>query len=55
MYKAMKTYFEAGYDSFFIDDHVPQTFQDTHWGHRGRAFANGYIQAMIEAITKEKS
>ena len=55
MYRAMKTYLEAGYDSFFIDDHVPQTIQDTEWGHRGRAFANGYIQAMIEAVKKEKT
>ncbi len=53
MYKAMKIYHEVGYDSFFIDDHVPQTFEDTPWGHRGRAFANGYIQAMIEAVTKQ--
>ncbi len=53
MYKAMKIYHEVGYDSFFIDDHVPQTYQDTQWGHRGRAFANGYIQAMIEAVTKQ--
>lgn len=55
MYKAMKLYHEIGYDSFFIDDHVPQTFQDTPWGHRGRAFANGYIQAMIEAVTKQSN
>ncbi len=53
MYKAMQIYHEVGYDSFFIDDHVPQTFEDTPWGHRGRAFANGYIQAMIEAVTKQ--
>ena len=53
MYKAMQIYQEVGYDSFFIDDHVPQTFEDTPWGHRGRAFANGYIQAMIEAVTKQ--
>jgi len=53
MYRAMKAYYENGYDSFFIDDHVPQTFEDTLWGHRGRAFANGYIQAMIEAVTKQ--
>ncbi|MCH8184640.1 MAG: mannonate dehydratase [Chloroflexi bacterium] len=53
MYRAMKIYHQVGFDSFFIDDHVPQTFQDTSWGHRGRAFANGYIQALIEAVTKE--
>lgn len=53
MYRAMKIYHEVGFDSFFIDDHVPQTFDDTPWGHRGRAFANGYIQAMIEAVKKQ--
>ena len=47
MYKAMKIYHEVGFDGFFIDDHVTNTYQDTPWGHRGRAFANGYIQAMI--------
>ena len=52
MYRAMKTYHEAGYQGFFIDDHVPDTHGDTPWGHRGRAFAHGYIQAMIEAVTK---
>ena len=52
MYRAMKTYHDNGYDSFFIDDHVPHTHEDTPWGHRGRAFANGYIQAMIEAVQK---
>lgn len=53
MYRAMRTYFEVGFDGFFIDDHVPQTFQDTAWGHRGRAFANGYIQGLIEAVKKQ--
>ncbi len=52
MYRAMRTYHEAGYKGFFIDDHVPHTHGDTSWGHRGRAFANGYIQAMIEAVSK---
>ena len=53
MYRAMKAYHDNGYDSFFIDDHVPHTHLDTDWDHRGRAFANGYIQAMIEAVTKQ--
>ena len=52
MHKAMKIYNDVGYDSFFIDDHVPATFQDTHFGHRGRAFAMGYIQALIESVKK---
>jgi mannonate dehydratase len=53
MFRAMEIYYDVGFNSFFIDDHVPQTFQDTVWGHRGRAFANGYIQALIEAVTKQ--
>jgi hypothetical protein len=54
MYKAMEIYYDVGFDGIFIDDHVPQTYQDTPWGHRGRAFANGYIQALIEAVTKQR-
>jgi mannonate dehydratase len=52
MYRAMKLYHKHKFDGFFIDDHVPHTHGDTEWGHRGRAFANGYIQAMIEAVQK---
>ncbi len=55
MFKAMQIYADVGFNSFFIDDHVPQTYQDTVWGHRGRAFANGYIQAMIEAVSKQRA
>ena len=54
MHKAMNIYLKNGYDSFFIDDHVPQTNNDTEWGHAGRAFANGYIQALIESTLKQK-
>ena len=52
MYKAMKIYKDVGYDCFFIDDHVPSTFHVTPFGHRGRAFAMGYIQALIESVNK---
>lgn len=54
MYKAMTIYHEVGYDSFFIDDHVPMTADDTPWGHRGRAFASGYIQGLIDAVRAER-
>ena len=53
MYRAMKAYHDAGFKGFFIDDHVPQTHNDTQYGHQARAFANGYIQAMIEAVSKQ--
>ena len=51
MARAMRIYHEVGFDGFFIDDHVPQTIHDTAWGHRGRAFANGYIQGLIDSLT----
>ena len=54
MHKAMNIYLKNGFDSFFIDDNVPQTNHDTEWGHAGRAFANGYIQALIESTLKQK-
>ena len=54
MYRAMKVYHEVGYDGAFVDDHVPHTHGDSAWGHRGRAFACGYIQAMIEAAARPR-
>ncbi len=50
MVKAMRTYHEVGFDGFFMDDHVPRTVNDTEYGHRARAFANGYIQALLDAV-----
>lgn len=41
---------ENGFNSFIIDDHVPQMIDDTRWGHRGRAYATGYLQAMIDLV-----
>lgn len=52
IYKATKAYHDADYDSFFIDDHVPHAHGDTERRHRGRAFAGGYITAIIEAVKK---
>ncbi len=43
---------EAGFTGFIIDDHVPQMIDDTPWGHRGRAFATGYLTALIEVVQK---
>ena len=51
MYKAMRIYAENDFDGFFMDDHVPHTVGDTEWGHRAKAYANGYIQSLIEAVT----
>ena len=47
--KALK---ENGFNSFMIDDHVPNMIDDTRWGHRGRAYAIGYLTALIDIMNK---
>jgi mannonate dehydratase len=49
---AMRALHEVGFQGFIIDDHVPQLVDDTSWGHRGRAHATGYIQALVSAVTQ---
>ncbi|MBU96831.1 MAG: hypothetical protein CL901_01940 [Dehalococcoidia bacterium] len=51
MYRAMRIYAENGFDGFFMDDHAVGTIGDTDWGHRARAYSNGYIQSLIETVT----
>jgi mannonate dehydratase len=51
MYRAMRIYAENGFDGFFMDDHVPMTIGDSGWGYRSKAYANGYIQSLIETVT----
>lgn len=47
---AMRTLKEVKFTGFIIDDHVPMMVDDTSWGHRGRAHATGYIQALVAAV-----
>jgi mannonate dehydratase len=49
---AMQALHEVGFNGFFLDDHVPHMIDDTEWGHRGRAFATGYIMALVKAVTE---
>ena len=35
-----------------ITDHVPAMVDDTTWGHRGRAYAIGYIRALIDVARR---
>lgn len=46
----MRTLRECGFRGFIIDDHVPRMVNDTPWCHRGRAWATGYLQAMLHAV-----
>jgi mannonate dehydratase len=41
---------EAGFDGFVLDDHTPALVGDSPYGHRGRSFALGYIQGLIEMM-----
>jgi mannonate dehydratase len=43
---------ENGFNSFIIDDHVPHMIDDSRWGHRGRAYATGYLQALVDVVNK---
>jgi mannonate dehydratase len=59
MKRAMETYHAAGYQGVFMDDHCPEIVGDTafpgNWGgYRSRIFAQGYIQAMLEAVTGKR-
>ncbi len=44
---------QAGYDGFILDDHTPALIGDSPYGHRGRAFALGYIQGLIEMMDED--
>ena len=50
MYEAMRAYRDAGFNGPFMMDHTPQfpNTDATFWA--GRAFAVGYIRAMIQAV-----
>jgi len=44
-----------GFDGFILDDHTPALLADSPYGHRGRAFALGYIQGLIEMMNFDDS
>ena len=51
-YKVMFTLKQVGFTGFMITDHVPHFVDDTDWNHRGRAYAIGYMTAMLEMVNK---
>ena len=49
MFRSMQTYREVGFQGPFMMDHTPHLpHEKAHWA--GRAFAVGYIRAMIQAV-----
>ena len=52
-FEIVKALAEVGFDGFLITDHVPQMVDDTRWGHRGRAYAIGYMTALLDWVRRE--
>ncbi len=50
MATSMQLYDETGVDVPLIDDHVPHIPGDDDYQHRSRAFAMGYIKALLDAV-----
>ncbi len=53
-YEILKLLREVGFSGLIISDHVPKMEGDTEWGHRGRAYALGYLKGMMNAIEHEE-
>ena len=51
-FEVVKALRDVGFNGFLITDHVPKMVDDTPWGHRGRAYAIGYIRALIDVVDK---
>ena len=52
MLEAMRVYKEVGFDGMMMPDHVPTIVGDPK-GAQAFAFAFGYIQALIAAVSAE--
>ncbi len=50
--KALQILKNAPFEGFIIDDHAPRLVDDSEWGHRGHAFATGYIAGLLDAVLK---
>ena len=50
--EAMRTFKTVGFTGFLIDDHVPHMVDDSEWGHRGRAYATGYMLGLLSAVNE---
>ncbi|MGI5816933.1 MAG: mannonate dehydratase [Armatimonadota bacterium] len=53
MLEAMRAYRDVGYSYAMMPDHTPGVAGDTPYGHRGRAYALGYMRALMDAVSRE--
>ncbi len=47
-FETVKALKDANFTGFLITDHVPRIEGDSPWGHRGRAYALGYIRCLVD-------
>ena len=50
MLEAVRAYHEVGYRYAMMPDHTPHIAGDSPYGHRGRAYAIGYMRALMQAV-----
>jgi mannonate dehydratase len=50
MLEALRAFKEVGYTGTIMPDHTPRVAGDTPWGARGRAYALGYIRALMKML-----
>jgi mannonate dehydratase len=50
LFEVLRVLKEVGFNGFLNDDHVPIIEGDTHWRHRSRAYATGYISGLLQAL-----
>ena len=53
MLAAMRAYQAVGYEHMIVPDHYPRIPGDTGWGHQTRAYAIGYLKALVAATGGE--
>jgi len=54
MVAAMRAYRDTGYRYAMMPDHTPRIAGDSSYGHIGRAFALGYMRALMQALDAEE-
>jgi len=50
MLRAVRSLAEVGYDGHINPDHTPHGVDDTEYGHRGKAFAIGYMKGLLQGV-----
>ena len=50
MLEALRALKEVGYTGTIMPDHTPRVAGDTPWGARGRAYALGYMRALMKVL-----